>query len=118
MIYEIENQHLRVTDCFQRRRILFSQSEIKTEGNISGRVTKATWTDKGPNLFPYIGRMTNKSYTYKGKTYSMDIHGFLMNSEMDLVEHTADRLIMKLESSEATRAQYPFEFKLEIPPGN
>lgn len=112
MIYEIENKYLRV-------QISSKGGEFQSIRDKSGREylwqgDGATWTDRGPNLFPYIGRMTNKSYTYKGKTYSMDIHGFLMYSEMDLVEHTASRLILKLESSEATRAQYPFEFKLEI----
>ena len=40
----------------------------------------ATWTDRGPNLFPYIGRMTEKSYKYQDTVYHMDIHGFAKDS--------------------------------------
>lgn len=112
MVYEIKNQYLTVG-------ISSKGGEFQSIKDAQGREylwqgDEATWTDRGPNLFPYIGRMTNKSYTYKGKTYSMNIHGFLMYSEMKLVEHKEDRLVMSLESSEATREQYPFEFKLEI----
>lgn len=74
----------------------------------------ASWTDRGPNLFPYIGRMTNKNYTYQNTLYHMDIHGFLPTAEMSLVEQTADALTLGLKSSEETREQYPFEFELEI----
>lgn len=74
----------------------------------------ATWTDRGPNLFPYIGRMTNKSYTYKDAVYNMDIHGFLPKAEMQFVEQKEDTLTLRLESSDETRKQYPFEFVLDI----
>ncbi len=54
----------------------------------------ATWTDRGPNLFPYIGRMTEKSYKYQDTVYHMDIHGFLPYDEMELVEQKADSLTL------------------------
>lgn len=74
----------------------------------------ATWTDRGPNLFPYIGRMTNKTYQYRGKTYQMDVHGFLPTSELTLVDQKETELTLRLESSDETRKQYPFEFILDI----
>ena len=60
----------------------------------------ATWTDRGPNLFPYIGRMTEKSYKYQDTVYHMDIHGFLPYDEMELVEQKADSLTLRLVSSQ------------------
>lgn len=73
-----------------------------------------SWTDKGPNLFPYIGRMTEKSYTYQDELYHMDIHGLLPYSELSLAEQTEDMLVLRLESSEETHKQYPFDFVLDI----
>lgn len=112
MEYKIGNEYLTVT-------VSSKGGELRSIKDADGKEylwqgDEATWTDRAPNLFPYIGRMTGKSYTYKGKTYSMDIHGFLMYMEMALVEHKADELVLSLESCEATRAQYPFEFRLEI----
>lgn len=74
----------------------------------------ATWTDRGPNLFPYIGRMTDQSYTYQGQTYHMDIHGFLPTAELNLVEHKEEELTLRLEDSPETERQYPFKFVLDI----
>ena len=44
----------------------------------------------------------------------MDIHGFLPSSEMEFVEKTEDSLALKLETSEETLKQYPFNFVLLI----
>ncbi len=74
----------------------------------------ATWTDRGPNLFPYIGRMTDKSYRYQGQLYHMDIHGFLPYVDMTLVEQKEDEITLRLTDSEETHMQYPFQFELDI----
>lgn len=75
---------------------------------------EATWPDRAPNLFPYIARLTNKTYTYRGKEWHMDIHGFLPETEMRLVSQEEQRLVLGLESSSETLRQYPFAFSLEI----
>lgn len=72
------------------------------------------WEDRAPNLFPYIGRMTNKTYQYENKEYHMNIHGFLPKTEMILVSKEDDILVLGLEASENTLEQYPFLFALEI----
>lgn len=112
MEYEIKNQFLKV-------RIASRGGELRSICDSEGREylwqgDEATWNDRGPNLFPYMGRLTDKSYTYRGKTYHMEIHGFLINSGMELVKHEEDTLVMALEASERTREQYPFEFRLEL----
>lgn len=75
---------------------------------------EATWPDHGPNLFPYIGRMTDQSYRYKGQLYHMNIHGFLPYMEMEKKVQTEDTLTLCLKSSDLTMEQYPFAFVLEI----
>ncbi len=73
-----------------------------------------SWTDRGPNLFPYIGRMTDGQYRYQGKTYHMDIHGFLPYMEMTLVEKKEDELVLRLKNTPETELRYPFLFELDI----
>lgn len=75
---------------------------------------EASWTATSPNLFPYIGRLTDGTYTYQGQEYHMRIHGFLMYMDMEPVKQETDCLVLKLESSEETKKQYPFEFIFEI----
>lgn len=72
------------------------------------------WADRAPNLFPFIGRLTNDSY-HLGKTvYPMSIHGFASSSEFAVVEKSKEHLVMELADCLATRKQYPFSFSLQI----
>ena len=112
MEYEISNEYMKV-------RISSKGGELRSLQDENGREylwqgDAATWEDRGPNLFPYIGRMTERTYTYKGKSYHMDIHGFLPTSEMSVRVQEKDRLVLFLDSTESTREQYPFEFSLEL----
>lgn len=72
------------------------------------------WDDQAPNLFPFIGRLTNNSYKCQGKVYTMGIHGFAASQEFSLIEKHNDRLVFELKSSANTRMQYPFDFSLRI----
>ncbi|MFR7719459.1 MAG: aldose 1-epimerase family protein, partial [Lachnospiraceae bacterium] len=68
------------------------------------------WKDRALNLFLYIARLTEGKYTLDGKTYEMPIHGFVNSSDLEVEEHTAQRLVLKLTDSEDTREMYPFAF--------
>ena len=112
MSYEISNSILAV-------KISSRGGELRSMCDSDGQEyiwqgDKEIWEDRAPNLFPYIGRMTEKSYQFQGKRYHMDIHGFLPTSEMELVSKTKESLTLKLDASEETLIQYPFLFSLEI----
>lgn len=72
------------------------------------------WGDRAPNLFPFIGRLTNNSYKYLGKVYPMGIHGFAASMEFTPAEQGEDYLVLELRSSIVTLVQYPFDFSLRI----
>jgi galactose mutarotase-like enzyme len=72
----------------------------------------AYWSRRAINLFPYVGRLTERRYTYRGQSYGMDIHGFLKDSEMAVVSRAGDRITFELRDSEETRKAYPFAFVL------
>lgn len=72
------------------------------------------WSDRSPMLFPFIGRLTNNSYKYKGKIYPMGIHGFAATSHFSVAEQGSDHIVLELADSPATREQYPFAFVLRI----
>lgn len=112
MEYEIRNEQL----CIK---ISSRAGEFRSIRNGAGEEflwqgDPETWPDRGPNLFPYIARLTEKTYTFEGKPYHMDIHGFLPYMDMKLLEQKESSLILGLESSEETKKQYPFAFSLEI----
>lgn len=72
------------------------------------------WTDKAPNLFPYIARMTNKHYILDGQEYEMDIHGFAKNSLFEAVYVKDNAVTLRLKDNEETYKQYPYHFLMDI----
>lgn len=72
------------------------------------------WKQHAPNLFPYIGRLTEGRYTYRGKSYEMGIHGFVKTRELEAEEQSGDRIVFRLDSDEETRSQYPFSFTYRV----
>lgn len=72
------------------------------------------WEDRAPNIFPYVGRMSNKHYTLDGKEYTMDIHGFAKDSQFEIIKKQPDSVTLRLKDDEAIYAQYPYHFVFDI----
>lgn len=111
MNYTIKNDFLSVTVCdfgaeIQSIKSTKSGFEYLFQGD------KENWGGKCPILFPICGRLHDKIYTYKGKTYNMGTHGFASKSVFTLKDKTDTSLTFSLLSNEETRAQYPFDFEL------
>ncbi len=70
----------------------------------------AYWGERAPNLFPYVGRLTQGRYTLKGKIYEMPIHGFLKRKRLIPEAQSRQSVTFRLDSDEETRNCYPFEF--------
>ena len=72
------------------------------------------WERRAPNLFPYIARLTEGSYTYKGTRYSMPNHGFASTQEFTADVAAEDCAVFTLESNEKTLEMYPFQFIFRV----
>lgn len=68
-----------------------------------------------PILFPICGNLPNNTYTYKGKEYTLKQHGFARDLPWEVTEEVTKDLAsitLVLNSSDRTRAVYPFDFQL------
>lgn len=72
------------------------------------------WSDRAPNLFPYVARLTEGKYRYGGKEYEMGIHGFIKDCDMEVIEKREDMVTLKVSADPVTKKQYPFEFEYYI----
>lgn len=72
------------------------------------------WNDRAPNLFPYIARMTKGSYTLKGNTYKMDIHGFAKDMIFKAKQISDTHVIFTIKNTEETYKQYPYNFYFSV----
>ena len=71
------------------------------------------WPRHAPILFPIVGRLPDDLLRYKGVGYPMTQHGFARDSRFEWVERSATGCRLALADSDASRAAYPFRFRLE-----
>jgi galactose mutarotase-like enzyme len=72
------------------------------------------WPRHAPWLFPIVGRLANDELRHRGEAYRMTQHGFARDSRFAWVERGEDRCTLALDDSAATRALYPFAFRLVV----
>jgi galactose mutarotase-like enzyme len=72
------------------------------------------WTGRAPILFPMVGRAAGDQIRVDGRKYPLPQHGFARRSLFEVVEAGPHRALLRLTDSEATRAAYPFAFRLDV----
>lgn len=72
------------------------------------------WDGRSFQIFPYVGRLTEEKYCYRGREYQMGIHGFLLGSELQLVKHDEKSVHFRFASNSSTKKYYPFDFQYDL----
>lgn len=113
MIFTIENEILRVdiSDTGAELQSIKSKAD-GTEYLWQG--DPEYWTGRASNLFPICGRLTEGKYTYKGKTYEMNLHGFARHSVFSAEKPSETEIRFTLTSSDELKKQYPFDFEYTV----
>ena len=68
------------------------------------------WNWSAPVLFPLISGLPGDELQHDDQRYSIPSHGFARRSEWSVLDDGR----FELAASEATRVQYPFEFRLRV----
>lgn len=74
----------------------------------------AWWSGRAPMLFPIVGALADGVFLHRGERWKLPRHGFARTSSFALVHRSTASLTLRLESSDATRTQWPFEFRLDV----
>jgi len=111
--YILENELLKVTIRSQGAELI---SIIKKETGVEYLwcADGKYWEWTSPILFPLVGGLRDKKYTYEGKTYPMMQHGFARDNEHTVTEQSETQIWFAFSDNEETQKIYPFAFKLEI----
>jgi galactose mutarotase-like enzyme len=72
------------------------------------------WDGSAPNLFPITGRLKDGRYTIGGKSYEMQIHGFIRRREFEITSKSDSAVTLVSRSDGETLIQYPFDFIFEV----
>lgn len=83
-------------------------------GDLQWNGDPAVWSGRAPILFPVVGALNGGEYRLDGRTYAMPKHGFARRSTFDVVATSDASAVFRLDASDATRAIYPFEFRLDV----
>ena len=74
----------------------------------------AFWGGHAPVLFPIVGSLVNDSYRLGDARYHLARHGFARTSRFEVLAVEEDFAVFGLSDSAATRAVYPFAFRLAL----
>ncbi len=112
MIYQIKNEELQI-DVHSLGAELWSIKD-RAGKEYLWQGDENTWKNRATNLFPTCGRMTNGIYTYQGREYEMEIHGFAKEKEFEVVEQCENKLVLAITEDESTYSRYPFRFRFLV----
>lgn len=112
MEYTIRNEELEVRIATRGAELQSIRKSDGTEYLWQG--DPAIWRSRATNLFPYIGRLTEGTFTFEGQAYQMRHHGFLCERELAVKEQEAERIVFSLIADEETHKCYPFLFEYQI----
>ena len=91
MQYLIKNEFLSITVSTKGAE-LTSIKNLKNNVEYLWQGDAKYWGSSAPNLFPICGRLIEKEYTYRGKSYHLNNHGFARSSEFKLFQKTENTL--------------------------
>lgn len=112
MTYTIKNEFL-TAKIKQRGGMLSSLIDQDDNEYIWQRDPKY-WDLSDINIFPYVARLTKDTYYYNKNKYHMGIHGFLWQSNLQIMSISDKQITFRLISSAQTLQQYPFCFELQL----
>lgn len=75
----------------------------------------AYWGRVSPVLFPFIGKLTDGSFTHNGQTYSgVPQHGYARDCDFVLSKQEGEEIWLELVSDDVWKERYPFDFCLRL----
>ena len=113
MLYTIENKKL----CVQIASLGAELMSIKTKADGCEYLWQGDpkyWRSRACVLFPICGRLVDGYYTYEGKKYEMELHGFVRRREFTVFEQKEDAITFEFKADEQSLAIYPFDFTFRV----
>lgn len=114
MVHILENEQLKVTIADKGAELI----SVYDKENALERMWNANpkiWNRHAPILFPFIGKVANGVYRYRGQEYQMRTqHGFARDMEFVCVSSNEQSVTHCLKTNQTTKEIYPFDFELSV----
>lgn len=112
MLYTIQNEYVTVKISDRGAEPVSAKAADGTE--YLWQADSRYWGRTAPWLFPICSGLPQGEYTYRGKTYKMEKHGFARNKIFSVQEASPAALTMVLVADAETKEIYPFDFFLSV----
>lgn len=112
MLHTIQNKFLTVTAAEKGAELRSILSADGTEYLWQG--DSRYWSDRAPNLFPFVARLTDGKYYLDGDLHEMPIHGFAPYLDFSLKENDGNKMVLELQDNEHTFSLYPRHFSFQV----
>lgn len=83
-------------------------TEFMWEGNPD------VWSGKAPVLFPICGGLKEDTYTFEGKKYTLEKHGYARRIPYEIEEQTESKAVLLAKSNDETKKKYPFDYEFRV----
>ena len=109
----IENEFLKVEVTLEGAS-LTSIYDKKNEVELLYQKDERSWIGQDVVIFPIIGSLKDKEYTFDNKVYSMKSHGLIRYVTSNVISHSQSEIVLGYRYNEETLRQYPFKFNFEV----
>ena len=72
------------------------------------------WQGSCPLLFPICGGLKNDKYTFNGKEYTLQKHGYARFATFEIEDKTDNSIVFLHKSDEETKKSFPFDYELRV----
>ena len=74
----------------------------------------AIWSFHAPVLFPICGGLKDDKYTYDGKEYTLQKHGYIRFTDFEVESQSPEKAVFLHRFNAETLKQFPFEYELRV----
>jgi len=86
----------------------------KTNNEHIWKYDKSEWARRTSVCFPICGRLLENEYIIDSIMYSLPMHGFLREKNLDILSQTGSSAVLQCRSDDITLRSYPFAFTLTL----
>ena len=72
------------------------------------------WAGSCPILFPICGGLKDDKYTFNGKEYTLQKHGYARFKTFEIENKTDTSVVFLHKSDDETKKSFPFDYELRV----
>lgn len=109
----IENAYIKL-EVQEKGGSMTSIYDKKRDAELLYQPLPDAWQGQDVFIFPFIARLIDQTYSYKGKIFTLKNHGLLRYMNAKLIQIDSYSLKATFHSNEVTFKNYPFDFEATL----